>query len=297
LRMHEFLEEIYLDYRFQGEQRGIDLHYENRVPEWRVFADSDRLRQLMQNLLVNALKFTDRGKNIFISVRSFAGKRKADPPFPMLLISVRDEGRGIPKKEMQKIFDRFAQMKDYSRADGRGLGLTVAKQISALHGGNVWVESEEGKGSTFHVVLPHVISKPMVNKTSGGKKSVLVVEPSSAKRAEFFERVTSWGYHVTFASDGIEALTYLYYLMPDVIVLTPNLSKMDEADVANQIKGDSVTSFIPLIMAVDRRLALKRSLDGVLCDQTIDLPFSQEVFQGAIDKARKGFPKRPKKVA
>lgn len=67
----------------------------------------------------------------------------------MLVVSIRDEGRGIPQKELQKIFDRFTQIKEQSRSDGRGLGLTVAKQISTLHDGNIWVESEEGKGSTF----------------------------------------------------------------------------------------------------------------------------------------------------
>ncbi|MBI4115534.1 MAG: PAS domain S-box protein [Candidatus Omnitrophica bacterium] len=116
-------------------------------------ADPDRLTQVITNLFGNALKFTPEGGTITIQVRSV--KNKALGP-DAIEISVKDTGIGITEKDQKRIFDKFEQVSLTQPAgvSSTGLGLTIAKEIVELHGGRIWVESEEGKGSCFSFVLP-----------------------------------------------------------------------------------------------------------------------------------------------
>lgn len=279
------LRTFYQDYQFQAQQKGIHFHYNNSLIDWRVLADSDRIRQLMQNLVVNAMKFTDRGKNIFLNVNRFQGRRKSDPPYPMLVVSIKDEGRGIPQKELQKIFDRFTQIKEHSRGDGRGLGLTVAKQISTLHDGNIWVESEEGLGSTFFVLFPHVISRTMASDLSTNNnqvRKILVVEPSLKKRESYFEILKRWGYEVFFGNDGVEAVTLSFHHMPQLVILSEGLSKMTESQVVDTLKSDPLTANIKALVAAESITKYdvqdyEFPFDGVLA-----VPFTQELLESAM---------------
>lgn len=291
--LNDLLAEFHKDYQTQADQKKIKLHYKNPVPEWRILADIDRVRQLLQNVVTNAIKFTEEGKNIYLTVTPFTGRRKADPVYPMLVISVRDEGKGIPEKEVQKVFDRFSQLRDQSRGEGRGLGLTVAKQISNLHDGNIWVESTEGKGSTFSVLLPHVISRTEpVNKKDRVAPIVLIAEPESARRSEFFAPLEELGVDIVFAKDGVEALGLLYHLEPDACILTGKLPKMEVLDVVNVVKSDVLTSTIPLFLAGEENEKLENHLDTHKFDRFLRLPLSPEVFMTTLESVGKA----PKKL-
>ena len=279
LKLHDFLTEFSSDYRVQAQQKNIQFHYSNPVPQWYVLADSERMRQLLQNLFANALKFTEGGKNIYLNVAPFQGRRKHDPEHPMILISLRDEGRGIPQSEMQKIFDRFAQIKEHSREGGRGLGLTVAKQISTLHDGNIWVESEEGRGSTFYVLFPHAISRQEVPRTPGPVRRVLVAEASEQKRQDYFGKLAAWGYDVQFAKDGVEAIAMLFYSNPDLVVLTPELGKLNTAEVANLLKTHPHACSVPLLLAAKDPA---KQAEAVLADALLSLPFEKTDWEKAI---------------
>ena len=110
-------------------------------------ADQDRVIQVFNNLIGNAIKFTPQGGTITVDVIKNEDKLK---------ISVIDTGPGIPKEDAAKIFDKFYQTGDRAPTDisGTGLGLSIAKEIVDLHGGKIWVESEEGKGTSFIFTLP-----------------------------------------------------------------------------------------------------------------------------------------------
>jgi len=279
------LRPFFQDYQFQAQQKGIHFHYNNPLVNWRVLADSDRIRQLMQNLVVNAMKFTDPGKNIFLNVSQFQGRRKTDPPYPMMVVSIKDEGKGIPPKELQKIFDRFTQIKEHNRSDGRGLGLTVAKQISTLHDGNIWVESEEGKGSTFFVLFPHVISRTMAPDFAAGTvevKKILIAEPSEKRRQGYFEIIKRWGYDVVFASDGIDAITLAFHHMPQLVILNESLSKMGEAQVVDTLKSDPLTANFKVVLAGESPDKFDVDDYDFPFDGFLKLPFNQEVFENLI---------------
>ena len=113
--------------------------------------DEDRIRQVMENLLGNALKFTSKGGRVIVS----AALRRNQKAY--VEVSVSDTGCGIPKADLKKIFDKFRRADAVKEAvGGTGLGLSIAKHIIAAHGGEIWAESEQGKGSTFFFTLPLV---------------------------------------------------------------------------------------------------------------------------------------------
>lgn len=114
----------------------------------RAWADHDKLNQIMTNLLDNAIKFTHVGRKIIINI----GCEGVD----WTLVSIKDTGEGIPREDLSKIFDPFYQVKRQAEAkvEGSGLGLAITKSLVELHGGEIWVKSEIGKGSIFSFTLP-----------------------------------------------------------------------------------------------------------------------------------------------
>lgn len=116
-------------------------------------ADPDRILQVLVNLISNGIKFTPAGGKITITVSKYP---KAPATTPMLLVAVSDTGRGIPKEDLNRIFDKFIQLAagDVSELKGTGLGLSIAKALVSLHGGQMAVESEVGRGSVFSFTIP-----------------------------------------------------------------------------------------------------------------------------------------------
>lgn len=285
LRLHDLLSEFVGDYQLQAAQKDVAFRYFNPIQDWKVLADSDRIRQLLQNLFANALKFSEPGKNIYLNVAPFQGRRSHDPDYPMIVISLKDEGKGIPPAEMRKIFDRFVQLKEQSREGGRGLGLTVAKQISTLHDGNIWVESEQGKGATFYVLFPHALSRIGIETKPNPMRRVLVAEASEERRKSLFGKLTQWGYHVDFATDGVEAITLTHHLRPDVVVLTAELGKINTADVANFLKAETELRDIPVLLATPNLKQNQRN-ETILANGTLPLPFTQSDWEDALSPGR-----------
>jgi len=110
-----------------------------------VWGDQDKLLRLLSNLVGNAIKFTPESGKITLS----AAENNKE-----VRISVRDTGPGIPKDKVDAVFERFQQIDGEHKAAGSGLGLAICKMFAEVHGGRIWVESEEGKGSEFIVALP-----------------------------------------------------------------------------------------------------------------------------------------------
>jgi signal transduction histidine kinase len=124
-----------------------------------IYADRDRVRQILSNLLSNAIKYSPEGGEVVLHA-SVLHRPPASapqlPPEPALLISVRDQGIGIPPHELSRIFERFYRVDNSNtrRIGGTGLGLAITRALVELHGGRIWVESTPGEGSTFYVTLP-----------------------------------------------------------------------------------------------------------------------------------------------
>ena len=140
-------EEVVLTFQDEAKSRNITLKCEIGESPFYVNADESKLSIALSNLVKNALQFTETDGHVTVKVQEESGYFK---------VSVTDDGIGIPARDLPRVFERFFQVETHltRRYGGMGLGLSVAKAMVELHGGRIWVESEEGKGSTFIFLLP-----------------------------------------------------------------------------------------------------------------------------------------------
>jgi len=141
-------EDTILSFQDEAKSRNITLNLEMKKPgPFHVEADGMKISIALSNLVKNALQFTDSGGSVTIKLDEETGYYK---------VVVSDSGIGIPTRDLARVFERFFQVEEHltRRYNGMGLGLSVAKSMIELHGGRIWVESEEGKGSTFTFLLP-----------------------------------------------------------------------------------------------------------------------------------------------
>jgi len=224
-------------------------------------ADRLRFRQVVLNMLSNAVKFTPEGGRVDVS----ASLRGQD-----LVVLVADTGVGVPAEDHERIFDAFQQGgRSTGQVEGTGLGLTLSKRILELHGGRIWVESEAGKGSTFGIALPAgsgaltMTSEQQAGPDSGGtpepvpgpRPTVVVVEDDRRSLDLLRVYLEAAGARVVSAGDGEEGLDTVRRLSPAGVVLDILLPGIDGWDVLAQLKADPGTAAIPVIVVsmVDER--------------------------------------------
>jgi len=148
--MAEAIEQATSRLKAQADRAGLSLNIAIPSPLPQALADRDRVEQVLVNLIHNAIKFTPPGGKIDISAKTEGNS---------ILVSVADTGVGIPADDLPRIFERFYKVDRARTSSGTGLGLAIAKHIIEAHGGRIWAESIEGKGSTFHFTLP-LAAKP-----------------------------------------------------------------------------------------------------------------------------------------
>jgi PAS domain S-box-containing protein len=246
----------------RAHQKDLDLHCEvdAGVPD-SVSGDSSRLRQIILNLVGNALKFTEKGE-VKVSVQTESG----DANGPNLLFTVSDTGIGIPPEKHSHIFKAFSQADSSTtrKYGGTGLGLTISTRLVDMMGGKMWVESEVGKGSQFHFTLrlPPVETRhaqsPSQNlsgyslQTLHGVK-VLVVDDGNTNRRIMHGILSRWGMSVTLADGGTQALQELSAASaeakPYALVLTDlQMPDMDGFSLVEQIRAQKELSSIAIMM-------------------------------------------------
>ncbi|MDA8352799.1 MAG: ATP-binding protein [Firmicutes bacterium] len=162
--LSDIVEQTLVNMRTSFDRKGVTLKSENAGPV-HAFVDRRRMAQVLVNLLSNALKFTPQGG--VVTVRT---KRQG----PEAILTVQDTGKGIPREELQRVFERFYR-EDHSRnrqSGGSGIGLTIAKKLVESHGGTIRIESEPGTGTTIHVRVPseHSNLRPPKNSSSFSHK-------------------------------------------------------------------------------------------------------------------------------
>jgi signal transduction histidine kinase len=152
--LSKIAEDVVLTFQDEAKSRNVTLTSETQGVDYYIDADGVKINIALSNLVKNAIRFTDRGGSVTIKISEDSGYYKAE---------VVDSGIGIPAKDLPKLFDRFFQVEEHltRKHGGMGLGLSVAKSMVELHNGRIWVESEEGQGSTFTFLLP----------ITGGEKS------------------------------------------------------------------------------------------------------------------------------
>lgn len=181
---------------------------------WLTHCDENQIHQVMMNLLINAKEATDSGGSIEVTAGNVQLSGKEIPPLrrgKYVKISVEDHGKGIPRKDLRKIFDPYFSTKSRGSQKGMGLGLSLAYSILKKHEGHIIAESELGVGSKFHVYLPASempIEKRAPNRQSkpAEKPRILVMDDEEVLRDVISQMIEALGYEVETARDGIEAI-------------------------------------------------------------------------------------------
>ncbi|HXX22352.1 MAG TPA: response regulator [Terriglobia bacterium] len=244
--LRDSLEEDVRMFAFPADRKGIELICDvaPEVPDVMV-GDPTRLRQIIVNLLSNALKFTEHGEILLrVEVQALAQNDA------VLHFSVRDTGIGIPWDKQQYIFEAFAQVDSSTtrRVGGTGLGLTISARLAAAMQGRIWVESEYGKGSTFHFTARFGQAKPGAHPARTSPVTlhgvaVLIVDDNATNRRVMDETLSFWGMKTCLAADGFQALMVLKHAQesgnPIPLLLTDaHMPLMDGFRLAAEIKRE-----------------------------------------------------------
>ena len=234
-------------------EKGLDLAYAwgDGVPVG-VVSDSTRVRQILVNLINNAIKFTDSGEVVVeVSVAGDHGQRKT------IAFAVRDTGIGVPPDRLDTIFGAFTQADASTtrRFGGTGLGLAISKRFAEMMGGAMWVESELGRGSTFHFTIEaeavHGFERlcPDDLTTELRGSSILVVDDNDTNRALVRGYLEKLGVRVCEAPSGEDALETLEREGSlDLALLDFHMPAMDGVELATEVKRRPATASLPLVL-------------------------------------------------
>ncbi|HEU5087509.1 MAG TPA: ATP-binding protein, partial [Roseiflexaceae bacterium] len=229
----------------KARERGLALRVvvDDGLPE-QLEGDQVRIGQILLNLLANAVKFTEQGfVELLVTLHEVGVLR--DHSRVTVHFMVRDSGIGIPPQRVAELFQPFRQIDAAvtHRTGGTGLGLAICRRLCELMGGMIWVESQVGAGSTFHVTLPlrvvgHsiVASDEPVAEEATSSAGVLVVEDNALSERVVVSMLASLGYQADVARDGVSALEYLRRKRYDVALLDMHLPGMNALDLVRYIR-------------------------------------------------------------
>jgi PAS domain S-box-containing protein len=265
-----------------AQSKSIQVEYAPRESSVLIFADVKRLKQVLVNLLNNAVKFTPEHGTVKLEAwrDEQAGK---------VWFSITDSGIGISAENMKKLFQPFVQL-DGSltrQYEGTGLGLSLVKKLVELHGGQVYVESELGKGSRFYFNIPirndsmaewsKGAAKPDVSGVGlvGEGKRILVAEDNPANMMIVSDYLSSKGYEIVEATDGHEAIALTRERKPGLILMDIQMPDMDGFETISRLRAMPESASIPIIA----QTALAMSGDRERCleagaNEYISKPFS-----------------------
>jgi CheY-like chemotaxis protein len=203
-----------------------------------VDGDPMRLAQLIGNLLANASKYSEAGREIYLAVDRLGSD---------VIVSVRDEGIGIPREALPSIFEMFSRGSATASHEGLGVGLTLARQLAEMHGGFIEVRSGgPGTGSEFRVHLPAIVgpapqvaggSEPPALEPAQSRRRILVVDDNRDAAASLAELLSADGYHTRLAHDGATAVELAESWGPTIVLLDIGLPRLDGYEAARRIRA------------------------------------------------------------
>lgn len=267
--------ETYIDY---AANRGVTLkyHYDKAIEMDFV---PDYVNKVMSNLVSNALKFTPNGGTICVNLYQ-RGDR--------LHIDVSDTGHGISSDKLAHIFEPFYTTGDMGEAKGTGIGLALTQEIISHLNGTITAESQVGKGTTFHIVMPiqNRSADPVTETEIGNSgKPIIVVAEDNADVADLLCTQLEPFYEVVAARDGVEALKRAGEIIPDLVITDVMMPNMDGMALARAIRANDLTAHIPIIM-VTARVTEQDRIEGIKAgaDAYLVKPFNTEELLTRVAK-------------
>lgn len=228
-----------------------------QVPEF-IIGDVGRLRQIITNMMGNAVKFTEEG-HVYANVMAIGDSTQNGPDkIQRLRFEIEDTGIGIPQEDVEKVFDKFSQVDASSsrKHEGTGLGLSIASSLVNLMGGEFGVSSEYGKGTTFWFEISLKVDqsqhKQRVSMDVSGSR-ILIIDDNKVNRSILTEQMKSWEFECAAAESGQEALAFMdaangQGLKVDCVILDFQMPGMTGSDVVSALKSDARFKDVPIIM-------------------------------------------------
>ena len=268
----------------QSRAKGLDVRLEvGDLGRVRLETDRAKLKQILSNLLSNALRYTEKGR-----IRLFAGVVDGQIRF-----GVEDTGVGIADSDQQKIFDEFAVLEhpNRPRGEGTGLGLAICRRLANLLQGEIHLVSRPGLGSTFTLVLPKsvllaepaaepaVVAKPA--RDFGG--AILIAEDHADSRKTLAKVLRRMGYRVLEAEDGREVLELVRGERPMVILMDVNMPGMDGVEATLSLRADPQTRDLPIFaLTGDVSIVNQQRIGQAGVDGYLEKPVTWDKLEGAL---------------
>ena len=290
--LHRMIEGMEDMFRLRAEQKGLELELilGPNVPRY-IHADEGKLRQVLMNLLGNAVKFTEKG-SLTIGVQCV--KSIEDPQCPRLRFVVSDTGLGIAPEELKTVFDPFVQSANtHQEHEGTGLGLSISLQFAELMGGNLTASSELGVGSSFTLEIPiegsdeisfvETLPRRRVVGLEDGQQTyrILAVDDKEVNRQLLVKYLQPLGFEILEAKNGNEAIEIWDEWDPHLIFMDMRMPVMDGYEATRHIKS-STKGQATVIVALTAS-ALEEDREVILsegCDAYIRKPFTEiELFE------------------
>ena len=309
LSINSVVDDVFNILKLQAEQKELAFKFDvdESIPDF-LFGDPGRIRQILLNLLGNAIKFTKKGTvSLNVSV--------IDETESIIWISfeISDTGIGIPKEHISKLFETFTQMDSSTtrKFGGTGLGLSIANKLTGMMNGKITVKSKPGKGTTFNCIIPlekkikdvsiYLEKKSLkkkelesesgiidINKSSQKKNQILLVEDNPVNLTFQKRLLEDLGFHVDIAKTGMEAINILENYSYDIILMDIQLPEMDGIEATKIIRDPNSTvknHNVPIIALT--AYAIKGDQEKFLqsgMDDYVDKPIIPEKFVKTIKK-------------
>ncbi|ART80234.1 aerobic respiration two-component sensor histidine kinase ArcB [Oceanisphaera avium] len=279
-----FLDDLESLARLQAEQKGLYLHFDRDgdIPDW-IMADGTRLRQVLWNLVGNAVKFTDEGG---VTIRCMADELMVGEI--TLRFDIEDTGIGIPLSLQQQIFALYFQVEGDKYATGTGIGLAVSKQLVEAMRGTIELDSEPNEGSCFSITItvPRTtapIDDPVVADLPC--LSVLLVEDVELNVTVACALLEKLGHQVTVARDGKQTFEHLSKQDFDLVFLDIQLPDMTGFDIAKRLREQALSqghSLPPLVALTANVISDKQEYLAKGMDDAISKPLSSKAIKGVL---------------
>jgi PAS domain S-box-containing protein len=304
ISVDEFCRSCLAFVKTQALKKSIAITYRNATTVSKIYADPRRLKQILVNLLTNAVKFTLENGQVTLQFN-------ADLEQEHIQFAVIDNGIGIPFKDLERLFEPFVQLDSGLKRqhEGTGLGLALVQKLTDLHGGSVQVESRVGKGSRFVIKLPYkqneitqlehvppdfpgpesklaesIEASPEAGEHCG---TILLAEDNMANILTIGEYFESYGYAVVVAHDGIEAIAKAKEIDPDIILMDIQMPAMDGIEAIVRLRADARFGSTPIIaltalaMQGDRERCLLAGASEYM-SKPVSLKFLKEMVKSLL---------------
>lgn len=304
----EFVKGIVEQFASAAKQKKVQLGFHSKLPVNDYLFDRDKMDKVLFNLLSNASKFTPENGSIEVQLQL---EKDAGQKTDRVMITIEDNGIGIPADQLNQVFDRFYQVDSSTKRkqEGTGIGLALTKELIEVHGGNIEVASESEKGTVFTISLPLEIATSKLPRKKSVRTNddlpadlaystlekevdlhennhvidpgsdqpiVLIIEDNNDLR-EFITSVIGADYQTITAKDGVEGIAVALENIPDLIISDVMMPEKDGFEVTHALKNNPLSSHIPIIL-LTAKSTLQSRVTGLQkgADAYLTKPFSVE---------------------